>query len=223
MFKQLRNKFLMLNLVIISIMMLISFSSIYLITYKNVQNDIRNEINKLTDVNQKNNKIPKEIKSDNTNTMDMDEKQHPGRSVSFTLIIDNDNNIVSHSSMLDMDEDSYESAKEKALSLNTNEGRFKLDDTTWEFLRKPSLDNSGYKIVFLDVTDRYSYLTSLIYTFSAVAFVMLIAIFFISRFFANRSIKPIKETFDRQKQFIADASHELKTPLAVINTNTKCF
>jgi len=48
---------------------------------------------------------------------------------------------------------------------------------------------------------------------------MSIIIFLISRFFANRSIQPIKEAFDKQKQFIADASHELKTPLTVINTN----
>lgn len=48
---------------------------------------------------------------------------------------------------------------------------------------------------------------------------MLIVIFFTSRFFANRSIAPVKEAFNKQKQFIADASHELKTPLAVINTN----
>jgi signal transduction histidine kinase len=48
---------------------------------------------------------------------------------------------------------------------------------------------------------------------------MLIVILFISRFFANKAIKPVKDAFDKQKQFIADASHELKTPLAVINTN----
>ncbi len=32
----------------------------------------------------------------------------------------------------------------------------------------------------------------------------------------NWIIKPVVETFNKQKQFIADASHELKTPLAVI-------
>lgn len=32
-------------------------------------------------------------------------------------------------------------------------------------------------------------------------------------------VKPIQETFDKQKQFISDASHELKTPLAVIEAN----
>ena len=32
----------------------------------------------------------------------------------------------------------------------------------------------------------------------------------------NWIIKPVVETFNKQKQFIADASHELKMPLAVI-------
>jgi len=32
-------------------------------------------------------------------------------------------------------------------------------------------------------------------------------------------VKPVEETFEKQKQFISDASHELKTPLAVIEAN----
>jgi len=220
MFKELRNKFLMLNLIIISIMMIISFSSIYLITYKNVRDDINMELNRLSDINGKINNIQKEPKLNYKGPNNM-EDPHPKRSLSFTLIIDNNNNIISRQSVFDMDDSFYEEAKEMALASNADKSRFKLEDTYWEFMFRPSLDNSGYKIVFLDVTDRYNYLTNLIYTFSAVALVMLIAIFFISKFFANKAIKPIKESFDRQKQFIADASHELKTPLTVINTNAE--
>ena len=32
-------------------------------------------------------------------------------------------------------------------------------------------------------------------------------------------VKPVEETFEKQKQFVSDASHELKTPLAVIEAN----
>nr|WP_246542862.1 HAMP domain-containing sensor histidine kinase [Fusibacter paucivorans] len=46
-----------------------------------------------------------------------------------------------------------------------------------------------------------------------------IFIYFISLFLTKRSIQPIKDAFDKQRQFISDASHELKTPLAVIQTN----
>ncbi|WP_238137769.1 histidine kinase dimerization/phospho-acceptor domain-containing protein [Limosilactobacillus fermentum] len=39
--------------------------------------------------------------------------------------------------------------------------------------------------------------------------------------FSNRAIQPIIEAEKRQKEFITNAGHELKTPLAIIETNTE--
>ena len=41
----------------------------------------------------------------------------------------------------------------------------------------------------------------------------------ISKKLSKIIVKPVEETFEKQKQFISDASHELKTPLAVIEAN----
>ena len=45
---------------------------------------------------------------------------------------------------------------------------------------------------------------------------MLILVIFLSK----KAIKPIAENIERQKQFVTDAGHEIKTPLAIILANT---
>ena len=44
-------------------------------------------------------------------------------------------------------------------------------------------------------------------------------IYIIAKKLSKTIVKPVEETFEKQKQFISDASHELKTPLAVIEAN----
>ena len=48
----------------------------------------------------------------------------------------------------------------------------------------------------------------------------LVVVYVISRKVSNLIVKPVEETFSKQVQFISDASHELKTPLAVIEANS---
>ncbi len=51
------------------------------------------------------------------------------------------------------------------------------------------------------------------------AILSLIIIYWVAKKVSKFIVKPVEETFEEQKQFISDASHELKTPLAVIEAN----
>ena len=51
--------------------------------------------------------------------------------------------------------------------------------------------------------------------------VSLVVLFFVAALLAKEIIRPLEENDAQQKQFISDASHELKTPLAVISTNAE--
>jgi len=91
-------------------------------------------------------------------------------------------------------------------------------DASWFF--PGNVTESEYNhIRFLDVTDSHRMLRSLAFTLSGLSLVILAVFFFISLFFANRAIKPMEEAWEKQSRFIADASHEIKTPLSVINAN----
>ena len=52
-----------------------------------------------------------------------------------------------------------------------------------------------------------------------IACVSLVMFFFISVFLARWAVRPVEEAWKGQRQFVADASHELKTPLTVILAN----
>ena len=51
--------------------------------------------------------------------------------------------------------------------------------------------------------------------------ISVVVAFFVSILLAKKIVKPLEENDKRQKQFISDAGHELKTPVAIINANSE--
>lgn len=54
-----------------------------------------------------------------------------------------------------------------------------------------------------------------------ISIIALVAVALIARILSQKAVEPIVQAYERQKQFITDAGHELKTPLAVIKTNAE--
>lgn len=78
----------------------------------------------------------------------------------------------------------------------------------------------GTQIAFADSTQYFSYLESMLVAGGCLCVVAIVILFFISNGLANMCLKPVERTWKQQQDFIADASHELKTPLTVILTNS---
>ncbi len=80
----------------------------------------------------------------------------------------------------------------------------------------------GYTLVALmDNTVSESGLSTLLRNVLIVGSAAILVMFFISLYLSKRIIRPLEENDRKQKQFISDASHELKTPVAVIDTNAE--
>ena len=83
-------------------------------------------------------------------------------------------------------------------------------------------DKEGYTLVaFMDNTVSEAGLKTMLRYVFLVGGLAILAMFFIASILAGFIISPLEENDRQQKRFISDASHELKTPIAVIATNAE--
>lgn len=87
------------------------------------------------------------------------------------------------------------------------------------YLKVPAM--MGYTVVFADTTTEKAILENMVYTCIGIFVAAVIVFFGISTLLSQWVIKPVEKAWEQQRQFVADASHELKTPLAVIMANAE--
>ena len=80
---------------------------------------------------------------------------------------------------------------------------------------------TGLTFVFADISREQSTLKTLKLTCTGIGIAALLLFWLLSVLLAKWAVRPVEQAWQEQRQFVADASHELKTPLTVIMTNAE--
>ncbi|MGN0612876.1 MAG: sensor histidine kinase [Porcipelethomonas sp.] len=216
MFRKLRNKMLLFNMVTLFTVIVATFFVVYITTYENIQSETNHQLKRMSDMTLS--QRDPEFRENNNNNNNTNRFGADYR-VSFVLVVQ-DGEIRSITSRLDYDASVYEEALEMADE--KPKGKITLEGREWAYMTSDiqlSQSEECEKIVFMDITDEVQTLKNLLTTLVWVGIAVLLILLWISYIFSQRAVRPIEESYEKQKQFIADASHELKTPLAVISAN----
>ncbi len=94
-----------------------------------------------------------------------------------------------------------------------------LRDYNLRFCRKNT--PFGQAMVFVDISSERATVNSLLKSCVVIGLLSFLAFLGLSFFLARWAVRPVEKAWNQQRQFVADASHELKTPLTVIMTNAE--
>lgn len=116
-------------------------------------------------------------------------------------------------------ETEYESLIAAAEAHGGDRGELKNEKLRYQCRRNGENDTVCY--VFADMYEEMRALSEQIVHSSCIGAAALVLFFLAALWFSRWAVRPVEEAWKREQQFVADASHELKTPLTVILANTE--
>ncbi|HEY9059793.1 MAG TPA: ATP-binding protein [Pseudobacteroides sp.] len=138
----------------------------------------------------------------------------------FFVVVDSVGNIVDTSPNLTNSHEEIYALVDKTMEVGQDFSYIKIDGVSFRFLKSYSnFRNDLLKIVFYNTQPESQMLKKLLTVIVTIGIITVLITFLASLFMANRALIPVRQSWERQRDFVADASHELRTPLAVVQTN----
>lgn len=91
----------------------------------------------------------------------------------------------------------------------------------YRYQAEEASDGAATMYIFLDGGRELSTFRSFLLASVGISLAGLAVVFVLVVFFSKKAVEPVAESYEKQKRFITDASHEIKTPLTIIDANTE--
>lgn len=212
MMRKLKKKFILVTMSFVALILVTVFGILCYSSYHRIQMETANALQHalMEDITEA--KVPKFEFGDKKG-----EKEPGAVHTSFTVFTNSSQEIQQiHSIGMEIDQESLQKVVNTLFSENKQKGTISGQHLVYQIKE----GKNGYTIAFVDTSSSQSDMWNLIMTSIAVGGGALIAFFIMSLLLSNWALKPIEAAWNQQKQFVADASHELKTPLTVILADT---
>ena len=202
---KLRCKFIVIIMSIVTVMLCVIMSMIYYFTKKNLENDSIHMMKNIADnpfLLRLPNEMPEEM-----------------RLPYFTLQLGRRGNLIATGGgYYDLSDETF--LKNLIAATFSAEGSVGIiEEYNLRFFRKGAAPNQI--LVYADISSELTTLNNLLRNCIFIGIACFLAFLCISFLLAKWAVQPVEKAWQQQRQFLADASHELKTPLTVIMTNAE--
>lgn len=190
---------------IVTVMLCVIMSMIYYFTKKNLENDSIHMMKNIADnpfLLRLPNEMPEEM-----------------RLPYFTLQLGRRGNLIATGGgYYDLSDETF--LKNLIAATFSAEGSVGIiEEYNLRFFRKGAAPNQI--LVYADISSELTTLNNLLRNCIFIGIACFLAFLCISFLLAKWAVQPVEKAWQQQRQFLADASHELKTPLTVIMTNAE--